>query len=260
MCKYKYMKSLNNCVKCGTSETMKGRNYCKACHNHRVNERYKNRKNKNEIKKCVVCNETKKLSEFYGTGAKCKVCEDELRREKYHKNINESRKKNRIKRKKLREKLKTNNKPRKCYKCKKTQGVSEFHPTQRECKKCCNEYKRKRHIENPSVRISSAMKNGINQSLRLGKQGHKWESVVGYSLEDLIKHLESLWEPWMNWENYGNPNGNHTQCWHIDHIKPQSWFEFSSCEDPQFKECWSLENLQPKEGIENISKNNRFIG
>src|SRR6056300_1700664 len=97
MCKYKYMKSLNNCVKCGTSETMKGRNYCKACHNHRVNERYKNRKNKNEIKKCVVCNETKKLSEFYGTGAKCKVCEDELRREKYHKNINESRKKNRIK-------------------------------------------------------------------------------------------------------------------------------------------------------------------
>jgi len=87
-----------------------------------------------------------------------------------------------------------------------------------------------------------------------------WEDCVDYTLEDLLKHLESKFEPWMTWENYGNPNGDHSDCWHIDHIIPISHFNYRSPEDPEFKKCWALSNLQPKEGKKNISKQDRFIG
>ena len=76
---------------------------------------------------------------------------------------------------------------------------------------------------------------------------------MGYVLKDLIKHLENLFDKNMNWDNYGN-------YWSIDHIKPQSLFNFTSTEEQSFKDCWALDNLQPLEKITNIRKGNRFIG
>lgn len=52
----------------------------------------------------------------------------------------------------------------------------------------------------------------------------------------------------MSWNNYG-------QYWHIDHIKPLSWF---NSEDILL--AWSLDNLQPLLKFENLSKNNRYEG
>lgn len=112
----------------------------------------------------------------------------------------------------------------------------------------------------PIYRINNSMSSNIYYSLKKAKGGSKWEDIVGYTANDLKKHLESLWEPWMNWENYGNPNGDHTNCWHIDHVIPKSWFNYTSYEDPEFKACWALSNLQPKEAKENIIKNNNYIG
>jgi len=114
--------------------------------------------------------------------------------------------------------------------------------------------------KNPRLKISRNMSRAINHSLKTGKQGRRWEELAGYTIDEFKAHIESLWEPWMNWENYGNPNGDHSNCWHIDHIKPVSWFNFKTFEDSEFKECWALSNLQPKEGIANISKQNKFIG
>lgn len=56
----------------------------------------------------------------------------------------------------------------------------------------------------------------------------------------------------MSWENYGE--------WHIDHIIPDSWFNYSSTEDDEFKKSWSLDNLQPMWGKENQSKGNKYAG
>jgi len=67
-------------------------------------------------------------------------------------------------------------------------------------------------------------------------------------------HLESQFKPGMNWENYGKYG------WHIDHIRPQSWFKFESKNDPEFKICWALSNLQPLWAKENSFKGNRFEG
>ena len=89
------------------------------------------------------------------------------------------------------------------------------------------------------------------------KAGRRWETLVGYTLKELMEHLESKFEPWMNWGNYGAYEEERLK-WHIDHIRPKSLFIFISPEDKEFKECWALENLQPLEAIKNIQKSNNY--
>lgn len=69
--------------------------------------------------------------------------------------------------------------------------------------------------------------------------GRTWESLVGYTLGDLLRHLERKFLPGMSFDNYGR-NG-----WEVDHIIPRSAFNYNSAEDIDFKRCWALENLQP---------------
>ena len=76
-------------------------------------------------------------------------------------------------------------------------------------------------------------------------------SALGYTPEELIRHLENSFQPGMTWDNYG-------KIWHIDHVKPDSWFSYSSIEDTNFKTSWSLENLQPLWARDNMVKGNRF--
>lgn len=73
--------------------------------------------------------------------------------------------------------------------------------------------------------------------------------TLGYTLEDLMKHLESKFKEGMTWENYGE--------WHVDHIIPMSKFNFTSTDDREFSLCWDLVNLQPLWGIENWVKGSR---
>ena len=79
-----------------------------------------------------------------------------------------------------------------------------------------------------------------------------------YSIDDLKQHLESLWESWMNWDNYGGKSNDERMTWWIDHIKPHAMFNYQSLDDPQFQECWALSNLRPLEKISNIRKNAKY--
>jgi len=105
--------------------------------------------------------------------------------------------------------------------------------------------------KDPKFRIDSNVARAMGESLKGKKSGRSWESLVGYTVEDLTKHLESKFETWMTWDNYGK--------WHIDHIKPQSLFKFESAEDTEFRKCWSLDNLQPLEAMANMKKGNKFV-
>lgn len=111
----------------------------------------------------------------------------------------------------------------------------------------------KKRWENTNYRLSKLMANRINQTIR-DKNYQSWTKFVDYSVDDLIKHLESKFKPGMSWDNYGKYG------WHIDHIKPISHFDCESYSDEQFKECWSLENLEPKWAFDNLSKGARFVG
>ena len=110
--------------------------------------------------------------------------------------------------------------------------------------------------DNPSFKLSTAMRGGIHHALKVRndkKNGRHWEDLVGYTVNELIDHIGKLLKDKMTWENYGS-------YWHIDHIIPQSWFKYVGTDDPQFKACWTLENLQPLPAIENARKHNYWAG
>lgn len=76
--------------------------------------------------------------------------------------------------------------------------------------------------------------------------------VLPYSIVKLMQHIESQFEPWMNWNNRGlysvktwKDDDPSTWTWQLDHIKPQSDFKYTSMEDVEFQKCWALENLRP---------------
>ena len=104
-------------------------------------------------------------------------------------------------------------------------------------------------LKNPKHRLTNNIQRVVRKSLGDGKAGRHWESLVGYTIDDLRLHLESQFTNGMTWENYGE--------WHIDHIRPISDFNFTTPDDPEFKVCWSLWNLQPLWASDNIRKHNK---
>ena len=101
-------------------------------------------------------------------------------------------------------------------------------------------------------RLTSNIRSLIGFSLRGNKKNRHWETLVGYTLEQLKKHIEKQFKQGMTWKNYGR-NG-----WHIDHKIPISRFNFSQPEHLDFKKCWTLKNLQPLWAKENTSKGNKI--
>lgn len=112
-------------------------------------------------------------------------------------------------------------------------------------------YQKERRANNPQARIDGRISALIRQALRENKAGKSWESLVGYTVKDLMDHLEKQFVSGMSWDNMGE--------WHIDHIKPRSSFSYDSPTDPDFRECWKLENLQPLWAIDNLKKGNKSL-
>jgi hypothetical protein len=100
----------------------------------------------------------------------------------------------------------------------------------------------------PKGRIDDGMSSGIRASLAEGKNGRSWESLVGYTLDELMAHLEARFLPGMSWANYGRHG------WHIDHVIPKAAFNYESPEHHDFKRAWALSNLQPLWAKDNIVK------
>ena len=116
--------------------------------------------------------------------------------------------------------------------------------------KCRQRWHKEKIYRDPQFHLDKIIGTAIYIALKGKKAERNWESLVGYTIEDLMKHFESKFESWMTWDNYGE--------WVIDHIKPKSLFKYKTAEDPEFKKCWALKNLQPLEKITNIKKSNHF--
>lgn len=101
------------------------------------------------------------------------------------------------------------------------------------------------------AKLCDALRNGICRSLKGHKNGRKWEMLVGYTLLELMEHLEKQFQPGMTFDNYGK--------WEIDHIRPRSSFRFVYHTDADFIRCWALENLQPLWKVDNIRKRDKII-
>ncbi len=107
--------------------------------------------------------------------------------------------------------------------------------------------------EIPQKRLEMVMSGAIKKRVEYHRAMGKFKDILGYSTEELVAHLESKFTPEMSWENHGT-------YWHIDHIKPKSWFKYETVQDDEFKKCWALSNLQPLKASINTSKQARYEG
>lgn len=101
--------------------------------------------------------------------------------------------------------------------------------------------------------VSTMICNRLKSRLA-SKEGKSTFDILPYTIEDLMIHLESQFQDGMSWDNYGAGEDK----WEIDHMTPDSWFNYESTDDVDFLKSWALENLQPMWCFDNRSKNNRF--
>jgi len=110
-----------------------------------------------------------------------------------------------------------------------------------------NRYKRKRFQIDVNYKLNRLMGNAINQGIN-DKGFKKWENIVGYSIDILRNHLETTLPENITWNDYLKGG------YHIDHIIPQSMYDFESYQDPEFKKCWCYRNLRILPGNDNLHK------
>lgn len=138
-----------------------------------------------------------------------------------------------------------------CYECSEPKGYRALDSVGLPCFTCA--MKKNRKYTEIQRRIREAAKARMSSKLRrkrLGKPINIHFRDFPFTLDELMNHLQSLFEPDMSWNNYGE--------WQVDHIRPESSFNYSSCKDPEFLACWSLDNLQPMWAIENQKKGAKY--
>lgn len=79
------------------------------------------------------------------------------------------------------------------------------------------------------------------------------EILYSYTAKQLLKHIESLLEPGMTWNNYGCRPGQ----WSIDHIKPMR--DFNLIELENIRACHALTNLRPRWAAENMADVRKYL-
>jgi len=109
------------------------------------------------------------------------------------------------------------------------------------------DYARNKYKTDINFKLRINCRNRIRMALKGNFKSASTMKLIGCTIDELRSHLESLFEPWMTWENHG--------LWDIEHKKAMSNFDFR-CPVQQHACChWS--NLQPMEHIANIKKGAR---
>ena len=115
------------------------------------------------------------------------------------------------------------------------------------------DYNKKKCASDPKYKLGRNTRTALWTCLK-ERSVAKYRStfqLLGYTIEELMTHLEKGFTEGMTWDNYGE--------WHVDHIRPMASFKFETVDDPEFKECWRLDNLQPLWWEDNLSKGSRYL-
>jgi hypothetical protein len=106
----------------------------------------------------------------------------------------------------------------------------------------------------PKYQLTNSIRSGIVRGLQVGVKGRrKTFDLLGYSIEHLMAHLEALFQPGMNWANYGRLG------WEVDHVIPLKVFNYSAPDHADFKRAWALDNLQPLWRSDNAIKSAKLL-
>jgi hypothetical protein len=135
-------------------------------------------------------------------------------------------------------------------------GVSRHTLWDRENKARRKELLQHRLKTDPVFALKYKLRSSLNAIFRYKgyTKKHKSHDILGCSYEEFLTHLESKFEPWMNWDNRGLYNGEFNYGWDIDHIIPTS---LATTEEELIKLC-HYTNLQPlcSKVNRDIKKNN----
>jgi hypothetical protein len=111
----------------------------------------------------------------------------------------------------------------------------------------------KRWKRDTKFRLLRTLRGRVAAALRAQKAG-KWRKtahLIGCSIEELKRHLETQFKQGMTWDNHG-------KHWHIDHIKPCTAFDLTKPEEQLA--CFHWSNLQPLTASENLRKSDKWSG
>ena len=106
-----------------------------------------------------------------------------------------------------------------------------------------NTKERERNQNDPLYKLSNNIRRSIRDSFKRNgytKKSKTYE-ILGCTFEEFKQHIESLFEPWMNWNNHGLYNGQLNYGWDIDHKIPSS----SALNEEEVIRLNHYTNLQP---------------
>jgi len=225
-----------------------------------------------QTKICSKCHKEKELSEFHkdkktfdGLRIYCKDCV-RLYKSEYDKNHAQKRHQTYLDNKD--NVLKQSREWRKTHKEQhKNTNKKYFENHQEEIKKYRKDYyqENKERINksriifknnNINAKIAANLRTRIGRALKCLNKSDKTLNILGCTVEQFRKHLESQFKDGMSWENYGRGWGNKgMKEWHIDHKIPIDIFNLSK--DSEKRICFHWSNLQPLWAKENLIKSNK---
>lgn len=108
---------------------------------------------------------------------------------------------------------------------------------------------KKKRDNNNIYRLSISVRSLIGKSVKYkgSQKSKKTEEILGCTIEDFIKYIQSKFKEGMTLENYGE--------WHIDHIIPVS----SANNEEELIKLNHYTNLQPLWAEENLKKGKKIL-
>jgi hypothetical protein len=179
------------------------------------------------VKLCRKCDTVKTLDCFGkhsghsdGFQSVCKLCKSKTDKDYRDRNLEKSREKSRLYYQNNRERLIENTKK---YALNNAEKVKKQHRDYyQKNKSAWVEYSKQRAEIDPIYKAKISLRKLILKSLSGQSKSKNTQQIIGCSFEEFVKHIESQFEPWMNWSNKGVYNGQLNAGWDIDHIIPLS--------------------------------------
>lgn len=185
------------------------------------------------MKTCINCNEEKYLNKFDksnrtkdGYRNQCRSCLYKKRKDRILNLTDEEKEELRLKKNELNKKYRNERSEK-----------SKLKEKDRRRK-----YHLKRLESDPLYKLRIAYSRRINKCIKkFNLKNTDFLNDLGCSLNELKSYIESRFEHWMNWDNYGKYNGELNYGWDIDHIIPLS----KAKTEFDFKQLCRYTNLQP---------------
>ena len=199
-----------------------------------------------KTKKCTgICGEEKKFSEFYndkkskfGKSARCKICDSLVSKKYYITHKKQIKQKSKEHRENNLEYYKEYNK--------KYQQNPEYRVKR-------NKRQKERYNTDINFKITVTLRNRIWDVLNRKPKNKRTLELLGCSIEELKKHLETQFTSGMTWDNHGKGHSK----WNIDHIKPCNSFDLSDSKQQEI--CFHYTNLQALWSLDNIRKSDKIL-